>query len=87
VLESDDSDGSYKQDDEDNFGAPEERLSVSMVSPFLDFTDNPDTKASDEIISSPAFSEKDENSNLSISMMETLIGTSPLKREEEKEAN
>jgi hypothetical protein len=73
-LESDMAD-----DDDPDFGEPRERLSVSMVSPFLDYEEARAVvrkRPTDEIAVKPVFSvEPAEEANLSVSNMETLIGT------------
>ncbi len=59
---------------------PEGTLSVSMVTPFLDFSDmdeigNTSQNAGiDDIASEPAFSPDNAQPDLSVAMMETLIG-------------
>ncbi|MBN2342697.1 MAG: VWA domain-containing protein [Deltaproteobacteria bacterium] len=62
-----------------DFGEPKEQLSVSMVAPFLDYEQigsEPPPSPIDEIVSKPAFAADDfEDSSLSVSNMETLIGT------------
>lgn len=65
--------------DELDFGEPQENLSVSLVAPYLDYekiiSEHP-LGPSDEISSKPAFAmEESEDTNLSVSNMETLIGT------------
>ncbi|MBN2525189.1 MAG: VWA domain-containing protein [Deltaproteobacteria bacterium] len=68
-------------DGEPNFGEPQDELSLSMVTPFLDYEEakaviHRQHPVVDEIAASPAFEHKDaENGNLSVSTMETLIGT------------
>jgi hypothetical protein len=73
-LESDMAD-----DDDPDFGEPRERLSVSMVSPFLDYEEAKAVvrkRPTDEIAVKPVFSDDPaEEANLSVSTMETLIGT------------
>jgi hypothetical protein len=67
------------EDDDPDFGEPRERLSVSLVSPFLDYEDARSMvqpRPTDEIAVKPAFSdEAADGANLSVSNMETLIGT------------
>ena len=62
-----------------NFGEPSDELSVSLVSPFLDYEETEGTikvSPTDEIAIKPAFSEDhSDDSSLSVSNMETLIGT------------
>ncbi|MCP4675042.1 MAG: VWA domain-containing protein [Deltaproteobacteria bacterium] len=60
--------------------SPHSNLSVSMVTPFLEFSDIDDLSnvadgaAADDIASVPAFSHSNDEPDLSLAMMETLIG-------------
>ena len=67
------------EDGEPDFGEPKERLSVSLISPFLDYEEAKGTirrPPTDEIAIRPAFSdEHTDDLSLSVSNMETLIGT------------
>lgn len=72
-------DSDMADDDDPDFGEPRERLSVSMVSPFLDYEEAKAVvrkRPTDEIAVKPVFSDEPaEEANLSVSNMETLIGT------------
>ncbi|MBN2718046.1 MAG: VWA domain-containing protein [Deltaproteobacteria bacterium] len=75
-------------DDEPDFGEPQDRLSVSLISPFLDYQEARGAirkRPVDEIAIKPAFSEEHTGDiNLSVSNMETLIGTGVPEVEDKK---
>jgi hypothetical protein len=71
-----------------DFGDQSELLSVSLVSPFLDYADPVAGSHgfTDDIAQKPAFTEEDEETgaNLSMSNMETLLGTPEADVEKQK---
>lgn len=75
-----------EENEELDFGEPKENLSVSLVAPFLNYSETEAILSQDkmdEITSKPAFAlDTDEDPSLSVSNMETLIGTTPRQTDE-----
>ncbi len=76
----------------DQSDVSEKALSLSFVTPFLEFSDMDESSSdeegglSDDIASEPAFSQKNAEPDMSVGMMETLIGVSDIDIENEKQA-
>ena len=72
-----------QEEDEPDFGEPKDAISVSLVSPFLDYPERLSTEPADVMGQLTETSAMSDDDNFSISNMETLLGAEPVNTEEQ----